>query len=286
MILGDTELLRALATRELSSVASAIQLHLHLPPLDLDEARELLQFVGQSHVADDWALEELHRDARGNASGLVRLAQVRPAPRRAQVEFAPDRASRDDEPARGTAPVPRARTPQSQDEPEKVESHQPASAPMLAANPLENGSPGSPSLVPTKPPIRIEDGLVEVGWDGDLETQALEPDDTTATTPAHLFQDSSFNEELIEDHYAALQAWGEWTENHEKTASQTVAVGGAPSRLSAAPSPESPTPLAEERLGSAEPAPATAVAGIRAEGQHEFAPYSQLFTRLRPSNQP
>ena len=68
-----------------------LRCHLHLPPLDLDEARELLEFAGQDHIAADRALEELHRDARGNASGLLRLAQREAGAMAAHRRALPDR---------------------------------------------------------------------------------------------------------------------------------------------------------------------------------------------------
>ena len=49
--------------------------------------------------------------------------------------------------------------------------------------------------------------------------------------------DSSFNEELIEDRYAALQAWSEWTESQKRTAGRGVAIESSPPRRSAEPSP-------------------------------------------------
>ena len=34
------------------------------------------------------------------------------------------------------------------------------------------GRMNTPPLVPARPPIRVEDGLVEVGWEGDLDCRA------------------------------------------------------------------------------------------------------------------
>ena len=113
--------------------------------------------------------------------------------------------------------------------------------------------------------------------------------DRHGRSPARLVSadDSSFNEELIEDRYAALQAWSEWTESQRTSGQPDVRDRESPRlRRPAEPSPEPDTPPLRNRRGSLEPSPATAPPGIRAEAQHEFAPYSQLFTRLRQSKQP
>ncbi len=47
-------------------------------PLDLDEARELLSVSLRGRIGEEQLLEELHRDARGNPSKLLRLAETRP----------------------------------------------------------------------------------------------------------------------------------------------------------------------------------------------------------------
>ncbi|HWT78753.1 MAG TPA: hypothetical protein VN648_08105, partial [Candidatus Methylomirabilis sp.] len=83
------------------------------------------------------------------------------------------------------------------------------------------------------------------------------------------------SEEMVEDHYAALQAWTEWARNRGREGSREMAGDHASSELV----PSSVTsadalPVAEtQRTG-----------GLRAESQHEHAPYSQLFSRLRQSS--
>jgi type II secretory pathway predicted ATPase ExeA len=284
-VLGDTELLRALATREFGGFASRLCVHLHLPPLDLDEARELLALTGQDHIAADRILEELHRDSRGNPGVLLRLARRRPAPWRVISDLSPDRTSRDGDPAWPGFPATRTRTSNRPDQPEDLEVAQPASASRLATAHSDHLQTRTPPLVPAKPPIRVEDGLVEVGWDGDLESEAGESEETTTSSEARLADDSSFNEELIEDRYAALQAWSEWTESQKRTASRGVATESSTMNRSGEPSSFGDAPPVEPS-GPVVPASASTPPGIRVEPQHEFAPYSQLFTRIRQSKQP
>ena len=286
VVLGDTELVRAFATRGFGGFASRLRVHLHLSPLDLDEARELLALTGQDHVAADRALEELHRDSRGNPGGLLRLAQRRPAPWRLIADPTPDRASHDGVSAWPRFPVPPTRNSNGQEQPETLDSEHAASASGLAAAHPDQRRAETPSLMPARPPIRVEDGLVEVGWDGDLESELMEPKDTTNTAETRLADDRSFNEELIEDRYAALQAWSEWTESQKRTDGRGVAVENHAARHAGEPAPKGEAPPTEEPSGSPAASPAATPPGIRAEPQHAFAPYSQLFTRLRESKQP
>ena len=81
LLLGRTEFARELATRRLDSWATRLSLHLHLPPLDLDEARELVTGHSCSRRIELSAsdLEELHRDALGNPRMLLHLADSRAA---------------------------------------------------------------------------------------------------------------------------------------------------------------------------------------------------------------
>ncbi len=74
VILGQTELLNALSQRAMSGLTSSLGLHVHLMPLDLDEARDLLGIKGPADPAVETSLGELHRDARGNPALLRRLA--------------------------------------------------------------------------------------------------------------------------------------------------------------------------------------------------------------------
>ena len=286
-VLGDTELVRAFAARGFGGFASRLRVHLHLPPLDLDEARELLALTGQGHLAAERALEELHRDSRGNPGGLLRLAQRRPAPWRLIADLSPDRASRDGDPTWPGFPASRTRNSNGPDQPENLDIEQPAADSRAAAAHSDHRRTETPSLIPAKPPIRVEEGLVEVGWDGDLESELMVPADTATTDETRLADDSTFNEELIEDRYAALQAWTEWTESQKRADGRGVAIeSSAPSRSGAPASLDGDSPPAEEPARSVEPSTATTPPGIRAEPQHAFAPYSQLFTRLRESKQP
>lgn len=86
-----------------------------------------------------------------------------------------------------------------------------------------------------------------------------------------------FDEEPVEDRYAALQAWTEWTRNHERASGAELSPNGSVSAAEVADRDES-----AREGSSADPDPPTDAlpASVRAETSHDHAPYSQLFTRL------
>src|SRR5206468_3810786 len=66
LLVGPTELARKLSTRQFASLASRLGAHAHLLPLDLDEARSLLDCQDRMPAAELHELENLHRDEGGN----------------------------------------------------------------------------------------------------------------------------------------------------------------------------------------------------------------------------
>jgi general secretion pathway protein A len=90
-------------------------------------------------------------------------------------------------------------------------------------------------------------------------------------------------EELVEDRYAALQAWNEWARTQSSPAAPAA-------RRSQNDGPFTSLPEEDDLAGDLEaetsdPAPSNSgCPEVRAEAQHGFAPYSQLFSRLRLPN--
>jgi type II secretory pathway predicted ATPase ExeA len=279
-LVGTTDLPRLLVSHRSSiGLAAQIPLHIHLRPIDLDEARELLEAVGAIGWADDRALEELHRDSGGNPALLLRLAELSAQRRRSPGALSGLREGlnvRKIEQS-GVAPATNRSDFDAEARPDlshEVVKEENGSTRSTARGP---GRAEAPALVPSKPPIRDEEGLVEVGWEGDMEDE-LAAAETPATNPASLHSHESLpSEELIEDRYAALQAISEseaWlskkepaTDIQDRSAEYSVAIDQG----------------AEPASSGQSSAGANSPAGIRAEGQHEFAPYSQLFTRFRQS---
>lgn len=243
VLAGQTILARRLTRRPLAGLSSRIAARVHLRNLDVEEAKTLLDRVNPDLGWDRAAIEHHHRDSAGNPGQLLRLARLRPAaaptPRPAAVR-----------PVAPVAPAP----PVLDVEPAKRRASEPWEAPVLG---------------PPKPPIRVEDGLIEVGWDPELIELA---DEVRAEPPAP--EPVVEGEETIDDHYAALQAWNEWARNQGRgTPAGAVDAEADPIALDTLP--ETAVPL---------DVPAARSADVWVEGQQGFAPYSQLFSKLRQRN--
>ncbi len=296
ILVGPTKLARLLATRSLSSLATRIGTHVHLLSLDLDESLELAQARGGFGNLDRVILEELHRDARGNPRLLLQLL------RKGSWATAV--------PATTSQPATLRRLPEPLVRPVVARSDviaEPASGaisatsrgvevrPRGSAVTADKSGPPAPPLVPSRPPLRVEEGLIEVGWGGNLEAEAVvsageSVDPLVAAPPAAGESESPGeemveergeelpSEEMIEDHYAALQAWTEWAKNRGRGSSPSATA--ASEQLERVEVSKATMVQPEDERYAVEEFPAP---GLRAEPQHEHAPYSQLFSRLRQS---
>jgi hypothetical protein len=83
--------------------------------------------------------------------------------------------------------------------------------------------------------------------------------------------------ETIDDHYAALQAWNEWSRNQQRTTAPPQGDAGMP---------QDPVADSQDTLGAAARAGAQGPGqpSVWVEGEQGFAPYGQLFSRLRQSH--
>jgi general secretion pathway protein A len=124
--------------------------------------------------------------------------------------------------------------------------------------------------------------MVEVGWDSGQEADATvvrgrvpsappvaEPDPADPPSSALPEPVGAGSEEPVDDHYAALQAWTEWARNQGRETVRADRADDDADEPAEASDPPAPTP-----------------AGVWAERQQGFAPYSQLFTRLRQPRDP
>lgn len=247
LLVGRTELARRFASRPAETMAARVSNHLHLMPLDIDEAAQLPGADG----LDPDELERLHRDSGGNLRRLLRLIDAR-RPRALGIAAKPPAPARlaDHRPRIGPEPAPQAQ------------------APRIDAEPVP------PPLVPSRPPIREEEGLIEVGWDGGLDLEEeIEP---VAVAEGEAFEAEADeppadppDDEVVDDHYAALQAWSEWASNRDRTnPEETVAE------------PEADEP--DEEGDEADEPSSEPEADLRGEPPHDdHAPYGQLFSKLR-----
>lgn len=119
----------------------------------------------------------------------------------------------------------------------------------------------APLVGPAKPPIRVEDGLIEVGWSPEPEPPPVDESERPGAGPEEYARTSGAPdaaEERIDDHYAALQAWHEWATNQGRHP-EIVAAESAP----APPPRRDPAPVAPK---------------VWADEEHGFAPFGRLFT--------
>jgi len=312
LLVAQTELVRRLSERSLASVAGRITDHVHLPPLDLDECQALVldtlsegRGSGRTH-----SLEAIHRDSRGNSREILRLAR-RLAHR--------DRNVSPDSPPAGVNPVrsihvnPKPRVGRSSNRVERIARSQDLN--LTPASVVESGGqverpvppasePAKPSLslLPSRPPIRLEDGLIEVGWQ-DQNSVEPEIEKAEAVAMAESMELSGFeepissmrvndelmaensgptvpSEEWIDDPYAALQAWSEWARNRDRIAETAPASVLEGARGQSGPQ-DSESPGVERDADSSVTTAIPSGTTIRAEGQHEFSPYGQLFGEAR-----
>jgi general secretion pathway protein A len=247
LLVGQSALGRRLSMRPLSALAARLAVQVHLRPLDVEEANALLGRLRAGRSWDAERLERLHRDNGGNPRRLLLAAQ---ADRSALLASTPPSVSQRpliSSPARIPAP----------EEPSVLTWK-------------------SPAIGGSKPPLNVEEGMIEVGWEpptgGESEplvAGATQPQVRSARgeVPSMIGDEP---EEAVVDHYTAIQAWNEWAENEGRGAASSPDPSEAP--------PVPPAGAEEAALPAASP-----LANVRAEGQHEFAPYSQLFSRLKPA---
>ncbi len=253
VLVGHTSLARRIVAPIHEPLAVRLVDHIHLRPLDVDETVRFLRGAFAGDSADLGTLERLHRDAAGNPKRLLNLAGRQRSSGLRSITPPPQAAI--------IAPVQRAEAP----------------TPNLSNE--DDLRPG-PVLAPDKPPLYVDEGLIEVGWeptsdlDADLDetSEAIEPLPLSgAAQPAE-----PPSVEAIDDRYAALQAWTEWARNQGRS-----------------PSGDSPFAYGHDTpLGSAldhGPGHGGSSAGIMGspafwtDQEHGFAPYSQLFSRLKPT---
>ncbi|HEV3120689.1 MAG TPA: AAA family ATPase [Isosphaeraceae bacterium] len=303
LLAGQSALSTRLASQPLSGIATRLAARVHLRPIDADEARTLVASRWPDRAWPIDVVERLHRDAAGNPQRLLRLAQgqvailaiaARTSPAAAFAPAAATVFARPPANATATRPAPTlAQSP--------VPVIAPASASGFAQAPLTVFEPSAaarsmqealddsdelaaepeaivsvadasrPLLGPGKPPIRDEDGLIEVGWEPTVMEMAVEPPSPGSTARVLESATEGAEEEVVDDHYAALQAWNEWAANQGR--GPAVAESARTELPAAAGS--------EDELKADGEAPGLQHPQVWAEGPERFGPYSQLFSRLR-----
>ena len=200
ILVGQTTLARRLSSRSLSALAGRIAARTHLRSLDIEEAQALVEPIAPSLGGQTEALEFLHRETAGNPKRILDSARFQ----------------------RSIASPPRASATPIESSPKASnEVRQPSiPTPVTLVETKERESWDGPVLGQGKPPLRVEDGLIEVGWEPESESEVHSDearDDTDSRSEANR-NGSPLGEEAINDRYTALQAWNEWARNQGRAA--------------------------------------------------------------------
>ena len=247
VLVGQTALARRLTTRPFASIEARLAAKIHLGPIDVDEAKEWLARLRPDR---DWPTDEveaLHRNSAGNPRKMLRrLGTVIGSIAAMPIDLATIR---------------------------KIATTERPPMAVVAETPLPLPTP-APLTGPDRPPIRFEENMIEVGWSpegaslpGDADGDQVRP---AGTSPA--------SEEAVKDHYAALQAWREWSENQERRAHP---ASGPPERE---PDPE--IEIDEDEEEEERSSPLADRPTVWADGEQRFAPFSQLFSRMAQAREP
>ena len=251
ILVGLTSLALRFSTRPFAPIEARLAARVHLGPIDVDEAGELL---ARLRPGRDWPIDEveaLHRDAAGNPGRMLRRVVPLASPTPVAIPAGA--------PAAGMLAPVEVRRP-------------------VAEGPRPVASP-APLTGPGKPPIRVEENMIEVGWSPDDAPSPVESDDE----PARRVGPSTAiggGEEAVRDHYAALQAWREWADNQARRPRHPP---GPPEDDR---NPEDETEIDEDDEAWTPPTPRADRPAIRAEGEQKFAPFGQLFSRMAQPLEP
>ena len=277
ILLGRTELARELAARRPRDWSSRLGLHIHLPPMDLDEAREFLgprRMPGRAGAggAPPRCPGQSPGDApdrRGPGVGLPSGrggVRTRPACRRAAAPARP--SARRGRPATSAREAGRGRADRDR-------------------RPRRRCGPAATPLVDPRPapdPARGRAGRGRLGGrpGGGAHASGAAADRGRGRAAA---RGRASGEQLVEDRYAALQAWAEWSRNRERSATSAIEPSAAADAFASDEIARRPgdRPRTVPARRSAGGCGLRADSSVRAETPHDFAPYSQLFTRLRHS---
>ena len=248
-LVGQTPLALRFSTRPFAAIEARLGVRVHLGPIGVDEAATLLDRLRPGRGWSEDEVERLHRDASGNPRRLLRLAARLPG-----IEISPITGAIVD--GRPTSPA---------------ESGGGTVSPALNDQcPLP--TPPQPLTGPDRPPIRVDENMIEVGWS---------PEDSPTPSQSAIGgmkpSTSEATEEAVSDHYAALQAWREWTDNQARRPPSASTFLDDEPEYDEESEPDEPSPTPPIR--SDRPI-------VRAEGEQKFAPFGQLFSKMAQAREP
>lgn len=302
LLVGRTGLAIRLRKRPWESLESRLSAIVPLGPIDAEEARILLDQSGEGGLTS-WPVdlvEALHVRAFGNPARLRALAT------RHARSLTPKATSPPPTPSRSTAADPRPRRP----EPAPVPSGSTADLPVEPPLPIVPSTTFSPPrLGASRPPLRFEEGVIEVGWDDEQDGESpsspefqSEPS-FRAPAPSSTSLDNDFDSgpnsepsrsstvvfpttEEIVDPYAAIQARLQWSIAVEAVRRGTSGEIDPELALGVAESVEDGDDLAAILSESEGESAVKGSSLVRAESGQEFAPYGRLFSQINSANGP
>jgi len=265
-LVGQTSLGLRFSSRPFAAIEARLAARVHLGPIGVDEAGVLLR---QAHPGREWhsdEVEKLHRDASGSPKRLLRLAEP-------FFESSKDQQFE-------SASEPRSPLKESRSSLEPSLISAPASE--MTAEPSEVGRKAMvaplPLTGPARPPIQVDENMIEVGWSPEdttpSEAEAQENRTRIGGSPR-----PDAGEEAVQDHYAALQAWREWSENQARQSARPVELSDDSSE------PGDEMDEDEEAELDAFPPSRMDRPKVRAEGEQKFAPFGQLFSKMAQSQE-
>lgn len=315
VLVGQSGFIRRLSMRPCAALASRLAASVHLTAIDADEAGVLIDHLAPGCALDNATLERCHRDAFGNPRRLLTLAGDEAAPVERGVGYAGvgrlGMSHRND--SFEASPATETEGPRPLIVPPPVTTQAEIQAPAGRRFVTRSESvdpPFEPFLVRTpfgleRPPLASDDGMIEVGWDPAQELEDIASDDAlgvhdederhdrgaervSSDSESPSFDSMSPGEktEQLADHYAALQAWEEWSRNQGRSAETSVPLTVREGREAAANACQ----VENDRLqcpaahGTAHvPIEVTEHARpkVWADEQHAHSPFGQLFSTAR-----
>ncbi len=166
VLAGRTELARRLHARRRNALESRIAGAFQLGPINAEEAVQLIQSKLNDRELDNEAIEQLHAASSGNPARLLRMAWS---------TFSTPKKTTGVTNLRNTVapPVPSETIDRDQEDSDPIESPDEIVGDRPEVNEHVLQSIG-PRLGESRPPLRFERGLIEVGWNAEPEA-GLEP---------------------------------------------------------------------------------------------------------------
>jgi general secretion pathway protein A len=212
ILCGQSSLRRRLGLARFAGLRARLSAAVQLPPIDADEAGQLLEHTWPAQAWSADLIERLHRDSRGNPSRLLRLG----------ASLATDSSSQTETSASTIKPFEAPQKAKDLAVARAFSNHDPESSlastfegldefskrDLQGHSPAQGGVESAP-WIPSRPPLVSEENAIEVGWDQDIEPDTAEAEEALPSVrPMREAAPPRLAPQLepIVDAYAVLQA--------------------------------------------------------------------------------